>query len=171
MNQVHMFEILFTNFGGISQEIVWVTATSRWIWKQCPKMALGGSHAKDNNIDHAFLSLCVLSLAYVHNNYNCLYSLSASCHNPSSATTPLLFYLVSPSGHLQPATQHHVFSKTSDCQNHATARLSHVLSFEKVLHTGWRGPGCPMVVCNVHYDIWQGLALWAIVSEFCWLID
>ena len=45
-----MFKILFTNFGGISSEIERVTATWRWTWKQCLKMALGGSCAKDNNI-------------------------------------------------------------------------------------------------------------------------
>src|ERR1700722_8293713 len=40
--------------------------------------------------------------------------------------------------HLQPAAQCRAFLKTSDCQNCTTARLSHVLSFEKVPHTGWR---------------------------------
>ena len=61
---------------------------------------------------------------------------SAPCHGPSSATTPSLFYLVSPSGHLQPAMQHRAFSKTFDHQNRTITGWSHILSFEKVLHTG-----------------------------------
>lgn len=91
-----------------------------------------------------------------------IYFLSAPCHGPSSTTTPLLFYLVSPSSHLQPAMKHHAFSRTFDCQNRTTTRWSHILSFKKVLHRGWRDPGCPKVV--LQYSLWHN-ARFGLVSS------
>ena len=84
---------------------------------------------------------------------------------PTGLITPSLFYLVSPSGHLQLAMQHHAFSRTFDCQNAQQPNgLMSWASRKCYIHVK-EVPAAWWWFCNIHYNIWQGLALWPVVVE------
>jgi len=93
-------------------------------------MIKAGAHITnlDNSRTRVFIALRLVVPEKVHSELRTrkIARVSPRVHDPSSATSPSLCSLAFPSRHHQPATQRHVFPKTSDRTTAVTvSRLQH----------------------------------------------